>query len=113
MTQSDVTLNDDGIDLVKKSIYFQKDACKTHQISSWMVVNTFTEKEAELNEAIKNGQTKIISNKFDIILNDLNNGNTYKFRFHTLHLAKCWLEQFQLASTFYERMKPDNLIKFD
>lgn len=52
-------------------------------------------------------------NKFDIQLNDLNNGNMYKYRFESLELAKEWYEKFKLATTYHERQKPDNLIRFD
>ena len=51
--------------------------------------------------------------KYDIQLNDLNNGNMYKYRFETLELAKLWYEKLKAATTYHERHKPDNLIRFD
>jgi hypothetical protein len=51
--------------------------------------------------------------KFDIQLNDLTTSTMYKFRFDGLQLAKEWLEQFKLASTYHERHNQDNLIRFD
>lgn len=51
--------------------------------------------------------------KFDIQLNDLTTSTMYKFRFDGLQLAKEWLEQFKLASTYHERQNQDNLIRFD
>ena len=89
-----------------RKIFYQKNPCKMHPIASWMVVDLFEDKpqvEAGIHAP----------HKFDIQLNDLNNGNMYKYRFDSLDLAKEWLEQFKLASTYHERQKPDNLIRFD
>ena len=107
--------------LQAKKIFFHKNPCKMHPIASWMVVNLYQDKENEIllavNQALVNNQPmpQHINNhtKFDIQLNDLNNGNMYKYRFDSLPLAKHWLDQFKLASTYHERQKPDNLIRFD
>ena len=115
-----------------KKVNYHKNPCKMHQIASWMVVNLFQDKENEMIQASKginhsNGTSHPSNSnnnsssttggqnysKFDIQLNDLNNGNMYKYRFDSLHLAKEWYEQFKLASTYHERQKPDNLIKYD
>ena len=108
-----------------QKVLFNKNPCKVHAIASWMVVSLFTDKEIELSQ-METAQSVLTSNnssnsntssskynKFDIQLNDLNNGNMYKYRFDSLHLAKEWYEQFKLASTYHERQKPDNLIRFD
>lgn len=100
-----------------------------HSIANWMVVNSFQDQENEILAAAQQLQqqqqqqnqsnsstTKLHlphHTKFDIQLNDLNNGNMYKYRFDNLQLAKEWYEQFKLASTYHEREKPDNLIRFD
>jgi hypothetical protein len=112
-----------------RKVFYHKNPCKMHPIASWMIVNLFQDKEEEIlaaqsaavpdsaNSTIQN--SSITSNgaanhtKFDIQLNDLNNGNMYKYRFDCLDLAKEWYEQFKLASTYHERQKPDNLIRFD
>lgn len=108
--------------LQHQKVLFNKNPCKMHPIASWMVVNLYQDKENELlaqSTNINNAQISTLNsslnkcNKFDIQLNDLNNGNMYKYRFESLQLAKEWFEQFRLASTFHERQKPDNLIKFD
>lgn len=83
-----------------RKIFYQKNPCKMHPIASWMVVNLFEDKQQ-------------VEDKYDIQLNDLNNGNMYKYRLESLDLAKEWLEQFKMASTYHERQKPDNLIRFD
>ncbi len=96
---------------------FHKNPCKMHPVASWMVVSLFQDQETEIMQQQLSNQTATISHpnhtKFDIQLNDLNNGNMYKYRFDTLQLAQEWLEQFKLASTFHERQRPDNLIRFD
>ena len=118
-----------------RKVFYHKNPCKMHPIASWMIVNLFQDKEEEIlaaqsaamcdsasanNPASQN--SSMSSNgvhnapnhtKFDIQLNDLNNGNMYKYRFDCLELAKEWYEQFKLASTYHERQKPDNLIRFD
>ena len=81
---------------------FNKSACKMHSIAGWMVVNLFENNENEQK-----------SGKYDVQLNDLGNGNMYKYRFDNAQLAKQWHEQLLLASTYHERLKPDNLIRFD
>ena len=116
-----------------KKVNYHKNPCKMHPIASWMVVNLFQDKENEMIQATRtnanaaqapsNSTTAATTaaatlssqnfSKFDIQLNDLNNGNMYKYRFDSLQLAKEWHEQFKLASTYHERQKPDNLIKFD
>lgn len=108
-----------------RKVYYHKNPCKMHPIASWMVVNLFQDKENEMLSALNSQQTTSNApvstslppqpnhTKFDIQLNDLNNGNMYKYRFDCLPLAKEWLEQFKLASTYHERQKPDNLIRFD
>lgn len=96
-----------------RKVFYHKNPCKMHPIANWMVVNLFEDKQ-DIDEtptaADKGGE---LNEKFDVQLNDLNNGNMYKYRFDSLELAKEWLEQFKLASTFHERQKPDNLIRFD
>ena len=96
---------------------YQKNPCKMHQIASWMVVNLYQDIENEILLQQTNFATSVGSNnyprKFDIQLNDLNNGNMYKYRFDNLLLAKEWFEKFKLASNYHERLKLDNLIKFD
>ena len=113
-----------------KKVNYHKNPCKMHPIASWMIVNLYQDKENEilaaLNQSMNNGggangaassssslPAQLNCAKFDIQLNDLNNGNMYKYRLDTLPLAKEWLEQFKLASTYHERQKPDNLIRFD
>jgi hypothetical protein len=121
-----------------KKCCYNKNPCKMHPISNWMVVNLYQDKEIEIIQTAQQLSSTINSNytqnppinnqnqsttsstnnlnlytKFDIQLNDLNNGNMYKYRFDSLQLAKEWLEQFKLASTYHEREKPDNLIRFD
>ena len=110
--------------LQARKIYYHKNPCKMHPIASWMVVNLYQDKENEILSA-KNQSTGLNTTnqtqvpqqfnhtKFDIQLNDLNNGNMYKYRLDSLPLAKEWLEHFKLASTYHERQKPDNLIRFD
>ena len=73
--------------------------------------------------------------RFDIQLNDLNNGmclffvfsllvfpsnlncyfigTMYKYRFSNYKLAKEWYAHFKVAINLHERLKPENLIKFD
>ena len=118
-----------------RKVFYHKNPCKMHPIASWMIVNLFQDKEEEIlaaqsaamcdsasanNPASQNSSmssngvhTAANHTKFDIQLNDLNNGNMYKYRFDCLELAKEWYEQFKLASTYHERQKPDNLIRFD
>jgi hypothetical protein len=79
-----------------------------------MVVQLYQDIEAEILAAATSPSPNTPHNyKFDIQLNDLNNGNMYKYRFETLELAKEWYEKFKLATTYHERQKPDNLIRFD
>jgi len=119
--------------LQQRKVCYNKNPCKMHPINSWMVVNLFQDKENEIIQAAQQLSSTIASNsthqtssskpnwhlncpqytKFDIQLNDLNNGNMYKYRFDSLQLAREWYEQFKLASTYHEREKPDNLIRFD
>lgn len=113
--------------LQQRKVCYNKNPCKMHPIANWMVVNLFQEKEDEMIQLAQKlsttinmdaGQSSSLANlgsytKFDIQLNDLNNGNMYKYRFDSLQVAKEWLEQFKLASTYHEREKPDNLIRFD
>ena len=89
------------IGTVQKS-QFNKNPCKMHSIAGWMVVNLFQDKENDQK-----------SGKYDVQLNDLSSGNMYKYRFDNAQMAKQWHEQFVLASTYHERQKPDNLIRFD
>ena len=113
-----------------RKVNFHKNPVKMHPIANWMVVCLFQDKENEILAAQQQqqqqqnqqpSQSTLSSNstpipehtKFDIQLNDLNNGNMYKYRFDSLQLAKEWLEQFKLASTYHERQRPDNLIRFD
>jgi len=114
--------------LQARKVYYHKNPCKMHPIASWMVVNLYQDKENEILSAlVANQQPSVIAptasnmpqppqlnhTKFDIQLNDLNNGNMYKYRLDSLPLAKEWLEHFKTASTYHERQKPDNLIRFD
>ena len=106
----------------RKSAY-AKNPCKMHPIANWMVVEGFREQEEALvrlaQEQLTSGQSPpplpdlSAFSKFDIQLNDLHNGNMYKYRFDSLQVAKEWLAQFKLASTYHERDRPDNLIRFD
>jgi len=109
--------------LQNQKVLYNKNPCKMHPIANWMVVNLYQDKENEIlaqidQQTSAEHQSSTLNssqkyNKFDIQLNDLNNGNMYKYRFDSLQLAKEWFEQFKLASTFHERQKPDNLIRFD
>jgi hypothetical protein len=121
--------------LQARKVYYHKNPCKMHPIASWMVVNLYQDKENEILSALvannaNHQQSSVIATaaaaasnmpqppqlnhtKFDIQLNDLNNGNMYKYRLDSLPLAKEWLEHFKTASTYHERQKPDNLIRFD
>jgi hypothetical protein len=102
--------------LKSRKASYQKNPCKMHQISNWMVVNLFQDLEYEILQSglqNHNHNNHNNNNKFDIQLNDLNNGNMYKYRFDSLWLAKEWYEKFKSASTYHERHKLDNLIKFD
>lgn len=121
---------------------FQKQPCKMHRVTNWMVVNLFSDKEKQIMEARgrlltasslaganTNNKTTTADQrkqlqrdkelvedgccKFDIQLNDLTQGTNYKYRFDTLELAQEWLAQFNAAATYQERLKPDNLIKFE
>jgi hypothetical protein len=91
--------------------YYQKNPCKIHQISNWMIVNLFdyNEKYSYNDNNVHNS----MKTKYDIQLNDLNNGNMYKYRFCNFNQAKDWFEHLKEASTFLERKKLENLIKFD
>ena len=42
-----------------------------------------------------------------------NLGTMYKYRFSSYKLAKEWYAHFKLAINLHERLKPENLIKFD
>lgn len=53
------------------------------------------------------------NNKFDIQLNDLNNGNIYKYRLYNYKLAKEWYLLFKQAINLLDNLRPDNLIKFE
>ena len=111
------------LQLEPKKVCYNKNPCKMHSVANWMVVNLFQDQENEIIAAAQQQQQQLngdttkpslpIHTKFDIQLNDLNNGNMYKYRFDSLQLAKEWYEQFKLASTYHEREKPDNLIRFD
>jgi hypothetical protein len=95
---------------------YHKNPCKMHPIASWMIVNLYQDKENEMMAASSSTSSSSSSGgnqKFDIQLNDLNNGNMYKYRLDSLPLAKEWFEQFKSASNYHERQKPDNLIRFD
>lgn len=118
---SSSTNNDSVFGLTRKKSLksnFNKNPCKMHQVANWMVVNLFEDIEKEMTESsartsLANTTAATTHYKFDIQLNDLNNGNMYKFRFDNLYLAKEWLEKFKAASTYHERQKLDNLIRFD
>lgn len=112
-----------------------------HLIANWMVVQLFEDvttnsedhtgmtSESSITSGIQTTTTNTSStvpttttttpsttvkqHKFDIQLNDLNNGNMYKYRFESLELAKQWYEKLKAATTYHERQKPDNLIRFD
>jgi len=93
-----------------------------HPIANWMVVEGYREQEDALIKIAKEQLNRTPGEsvadlssftKFDIQLNDLQHGNMYKYRFDSLQIAKEWLEQFKLASTYHERDRPDNLIRFD
>lgn len=105
-----------------------------HLIANWMVVQLFDDldvtEQQQQHQASGVGPLPLttiatatpksvassssqVRHKYDIQLNDLNNGNMYKFRFETLELAKHWYEKLKAATTYHERHKPDNLIRFD
>ena len=111
-----------------------------HLIANWMVVQLFEDvtnsddhtgmtSESSITSGIQTTTTNtstvptttttttppttVKQHKFDIQLNDLNNGNMYKYRFESLELAKQWYEKLKAATTYHERQKPDNLIRFD
>lgn len=110
--------------------HYQKNPCKMHLIANWMVVQLFDDVSEDMSVTTPTitptttttatpksdhhqQQQKQPRHKYDIQLNDLNNGNMYKFRFETLELAKQWYEKLKAATTYHERHKPDNLIRFD
>ena len=107
-SESNAASNNSMLQQQHRKTNFHKNPCKMHPIANWMVVNLFQDKENEILNAINVNHTK-----FDIQLNDLNNGNMYKYRFDNLELAKFWFDQFKLAINYHERQKPDNLIRFD